>query len=121
MSAARKAAQQQIDTAIRLLHEGQFTCSITLALAAEGQMPEGSEASVFRRMKELVPDKIDEFNKVRNWLKHDRPPDQEAIYELEVIFAPLRATSKFWQTYRDTSVSMADFFRFWEKRGVSLD
>jgi hypothetical protein len=116
----KEAAQQQIDMAIRLLHERHFACSITLALAAEGQMPEGRDASVFRRIAELAPDKVDEFNKLRNWLKHNSPPDQHAIYELEVSIALLRATSKFWQTYRDTSPSMLAFAQFWEKKGIKL-
>jgi hypothetical protein len=115
-----EAARQQIDMAIRLFRERQFACSITLAMAADGQMPEGDEPSVSARIKGLATDKEQNFNTVANWLKHHRPPNELPIYELDAVLALMRATSKFRQAYRDWSPMMQAFDRWWRRRRKGL-
>jgi hypothetical protein len=91
----KEAALQQIHMAIRLFRSRDFACAITLALAAEEQLPDADAPYVFKQLKQKVPKEKAMFNLVRNWLKHHKEPDEIDLYEFEVVIALMRATPKF--------------------------
>ncbi len=111
------AAQQQIEIAIRLFFDKEFASAITLALAAEEQMPNGERDYLFRILKERYPSVVDRFNEVRNWLKHFRPPEEMEVYEFEVVLSIMRAVSKFTSVYREISAPMTDFDQYCVEKG----
>lgn len=108
------SALRQIHSAIEHLHNNQWECAITLALAAEGQLPRtDSEISLFNAMRTHSPDLASDgtFNLHRDWLKHwnDEKPDKIEISEFGVAIAIMRAVSKFYAVYGKASKEMHGF------------
>ena len=109
------SSRRQINAAIAHLHNKDFECAITLAAAAEGQLPD-IDVSLFRRL--LKRDKDEKMNLDLNgiitWLKHPTPdkPTNATISEFEVALTISRAIHKFVATY---AVSMREFegFSIW--------
>ena len=108
----KQAAVEQIEMAIRLFASKDFACSITLALAAEAQMPKTDDPHVYGRLRAVLSKKVaDEFNEVRDWLKHfnDDMPEEKDIFAFEVVIALIRATTKFYAVYKDTTPQFETF------------
>jgi hypothetical protein len=103
------SARRQIHAAIKLFHEDEYESTITLALAAESQLPHVAPYAYDWLKARVPPDKIDRFNDVRNWLKHIKLPDEIEITDFEAAFALLRATSKFRAVFRESSPIMDEF------------
>lgn len=90
----QQAAVQQIDMAIEMFHRRQWACAITLALAAETQLPTPPKWSVTSKLQlEYGREFIDKLNEPRNWLKHPRDPDTVTLYEMDAVMGLLRAIS----------------------------
>src|SRR6267378_6666877 len=82
------AARRQIHAAIKLFHEEEYESTITLALAAESQLPNDAGPYLYDRLKARVsPDEVDMFNDVRNWLKHIKGPDEIEITDFDAALA----------------------------------
>ncbi|MER8447602.1 hypothetical protein NKH52_30995 [Mesorhizobium sp. M1066] len=119
----KEAASNQISLAIRLFHEEEFAGAITLALAAEGQMPPTMSPHVLKTSKDkAVPfmaerDFVSKMNEVRDWLKHHKDPEEMHIYEIEAFFAVARATSKFCAVY-DHSTPEIETFVAWYRANL---
>jgi hypothetical protein len=85
----RSAATNQLIAASEMFFAGRYDCAITLAGAAEGMM-EG-RGPLFTRMKSEVPEELQDvvgrteaervtyLNRLRDWLKHHKMPDQIVI------------------------------------------
>ncbi|WP_158808530.1 hypothetical protein [Beijerinckia sp. L45] len=121
----RDAARQQIEAAIELF-DGRRSeaAAITLALAAEDQLPEPTDGktSLFQILKarNTGPDKMD-ANRIRNWLKHHKEPDQIGISELDVVFSILRAVSKYLAVYDDRDSESMKAFTIWVRNRGYFD
>jgi hypothetical protein len=90
----QQAALQQIDMAIEMFHHGKWTCAITLALAAETQMPDPEKPFVSSELRSKYGiDFMDQLNEPRNWLKHAKDQDTVELYEMDALMALLRAIS----------------------------
>jgi hypothetical protein len=116
----KQAAVQQIEMAIRLLQSSDFACSITLALAAEAQMPITAQPHVYERVRATAPkDVADKFNAIRDWLKHCNAdmPEELDIFEFEVAVALIRATTKFYAVYQETTPQFETFVTWAKVRG----
>ena len=114
----KAAAQQQIDMAWRLMKESEFACAITLALAAEERLPDTDKPHVLKSLRQKAPQEMEMFNQVRNWLKHDKPPDEIEIFEFEVALALMRAVSKFRAVYGQASAPMDAFVEWTREKGL---
>jgi hypothetical protein len=101
------AALRQIRAAIAHLNKGELECAITLAGAAEGQIPESIMESLFRLIQRKLPGA--EINKVRDWLKHKSGPDTATISEFEAALMISSAIKKFVGAY---GFSHPDFEKF---------
>ena len=71
---------------------------MTLAAAAEGQIPEGVVEHLFRLLRRRAPQ--ENFNLFINWLKHPSGPDSATISEFEVALTIARAIYKFVAVYK---------------------
>ena len=117
----QQAAVRQIDMAIELFHRHEWPCSITLALAAETQLPKSEKPFVAARLQaEYGTEFIDSLNEPRNWLKHTKDPDTVTIYEMDALMAILRAISKFTATYGAWSEDMSKFDAFFKERLAAI-
>src|SRR5579872_7452996 len=87
------SSMRQIKAAIEHLHDNQLECAITLAAAAEGQLPETKVEYLFRLLRRLKPQ--EDFNVFINWLKHPTGPDKATISEFETVLIISRAIQKF--------------------------
>jgi hypothetical protein len=106
----QQTALQQIDMAIELFHRDQWACAITLALAAETQLPDGKKPFVIAKLRsEYGGELIDGLNEPRNWLKHAKEPDTYTLFQADAVVAILRAISKFTALYSEWSEDMAAF------------
>jgi hypothetical protein len=106
----RQAALQQINVAIELFHRRDWACAITLALAAETQLPNGEKPFVSSVLKDQYgAEFMDEVNEPRNWLKHSKEPEIATIFEMDAVMAILRVISKFTSLYGAWSDEMAGF------------
>jgi hypothetical protein len=103
------SALRQINAAIQHFREGELECAITLAAAAEGQLPEPGATYLFATMKRAVPFSEFDHNLFINWLKHPNEPDDITISGLEATLTLLRAISKFRAVYRHLSPEMKAF------------
>ena len=113
----QQAALQQIDMAIELFHRAKWACAITLALAAETQLPNSQKSSVESKLRLEFGDKfIDRLNEPRNWLKHVREPDEITLFEFDAVIAILRAISKFSAFYQEWSEDMAAFDAWYREK-----
>ena len=113
------AATQQIEMAIRHLEDDEFACAITLALAAEEQLPwpSGDTPHLLGVMRASETDKQVDVNKVRNWLKHNKEPDEIGISEFDVVVALIRATTKFHAVYGKPTLDMKKFLAWVKQEG----
>lgn len=111
------AATQQIEMAVRHLDNDEYACAITLALAAEDQLPAPTSDKPFLlgTMRIAQVDKKVDINRLRNWLKHNKEPDEIGISEFDVVTALLRATTKFHAVYGEPTEIMKAFLA-WVKR-----
>ena len=87
------ASLRQIIAAIEHLHKRELECAITLAGAAEGQLPETAKDYLFRLLKKVFSH--DDLNLVRDWLKHQSGPENATITEFEAALMISRAIHKF--------------------------
>jgi hypothetical protein len=94
------AAYRQIVAAIDHLHKKDYECAITLAGAAEGQVPERSSSHLFRIIRKYFTS--DEANAMIHWLKHPSGPDGAEITEQEVVVTIIRAIQKYVSAYETT-------------------
>ena len=109
----KDAARLQILTACTLLFEGNWECAMTLAGAAEGQIPETKNAivpDIFTRIKSVLGknyaserEHVSFENSERDWLKHNSDQSNKLIYEFKAFMMVARAASKYWSVYRDNS------------------
>lgn len=113
----RLAAERQIHAAIAHFRASDFECVITLCSAAEGQMPEPSEAthlfSILKRAsaKHPAPDRgKDDFNFVATWMKHGTGADAVEIEEWMVTMWLNRAISKYRAVYGSGTPEMTALF-----------
>jgi hypothetical protein len=112
------SAERQIHAAIKHYSVGEFECAITLASAAEGQVPDPSDqAYLFRMLQDFVAknpegdgEKID-FNMTSNWLKHKNEPSIEfEISDFLVKMWLYRAISKYRAADRIATPEMVKMF-----------
>jgi hypothetical protein len=107
--------------AIEMFHRRKWTCAITLALAAETQMPDPEKPFVSSELRSKYGiDFIDQLNEPRNWLKHAKDHDTVELYEMDALMALLRAISKFTSLYDAWSEEMAKFDE-WVKSKISSE
>lgn len=115
------AILRQILCAIRHLRKGELECAITLALAAEGQLPDSDKPYLYKQLKEAAPDLALDgtFNTIRDWLKHchQSKPDEIEIRLFDVAIAVMRATTKFIAVYRKSHPEFREFFEWCEAEG----
>lgn len=113
------SALRQIEAAIDHLNAGQFECAVTLALAAEDHLPRSDAPYLYKVLSDRVPeDEMKMFNVLRNWLKHHIEPDEIEFSEFEVAVALIRATSKFFATYRKSSQKTEAFIAWCQAKGL---
>lgn len=91
------SAYRQIVAAIEHLHRKDYECAITLAGAAEGQIPEKTTTHLFRLI--LKKFSSDEANAYIHWLKHQSGPNGAEITEQEVVITIVRAIQKYVGAY----------------------
>jgi hypothetical protein len=123
------AALFQIHGAIKLFHKGEFECSVTLAGAAEGILPDDfqniSLYKILRERQMAKSEKLD-LNFVQNWLKHGKfkLKDGKQV-ELEsmritpflAVFSIQRAITKFAAVYGGDTPQMAKFMKWCNGEG----
>jgi len=115
------AILRQVICAIAHLRHGELECAITLALAAEGQMPNTEKPHLYKQLRAAAPDLARDgtFNVLRDWLKHfheDKPDDIE-IQLFDVAIAVMRATTKFTAVYGKTHPEFEAFSEWCEIEG----
>jgi hypothetical protein len=111
------AALYQITAAIEHFHKHELECSITLAAAAEGILPDAEGGFLFQQFKTRASTKkrenLDHLNFVQNWLKHGKYNGKEVesigIAEFFAVISLLRAITKFVAVYRRETPDMAEF------------
>ena len=110
------AAQRQIHAAIAHYRNGDFECAITLASAAEGQIPEPNTrkpSHLFGVLKDYLTrtgaPPVD-FNYMATWLKHGWGVDETDIADPDVTFWLNRAISKYRAMYGSGTDEMASLF-----------
>jgi hypothetical protein len=104
------SALRQIEAAVDHMYAGQFECAVTLALAAEDHMPRSDAVYLQNELEKRVSKKgMSTFNLLRNWLKHHIEPDEFEFSDFEAAIALVRATSKFFATYRTTTPKLEGF------------
>ena|ERR1043165_371299 len=114
----RLAAERQIHAAIRHLLSGEFECAVTLALAAEDQLPDTSEPTLWNVLKQqVVPSDMRVFNDLRDWLKHGSGKDAREISELEVAIALIRATTRYFAVFKFETDEMRAFVKWCTDKG----
>ncbi|BBO06579.1 hypothetical protein SG09_59290 [Bradyrhizobium ottawaense] len=114
----KTSSLRQIHAAIKLFHDDEYEATITLALAAESQMPHVEVPYLYERLKARVsPDEVDIFNDVRNWLKHLRPPDEIEITNFDAALALVRAVTKFKAVFNESSHLMDEFADWIRQKG----
>ena len=114
------AAQRQIEAAIQHLQVGDFECAATLALAAEGMLPEPTGIHLFKAIKQQLPDKtqITILNDLRNWLKHPPGADTREVSEFEIAIALVRGVSKYFAVFGDKTPAMDEFVLWCVSKGL---
>lgn len=118
------AILRQILGAIRHLRKGELECAITLALAAEGQLPDTDKPYLYKQLKQAAPDLAlnGTFNAVRDWLKHfhQSKPDEIEIRLFDVAISVMRATTKFIAIYEKSHPEFQEFFEWCEVEGYKV-
>src|SRR5262245_43435097 len=118
----RNAALRQIHQALRLFHEGEWECAITLALAAAEHLPETKQPQLWSVLMEEKPEAKALFTETRNWLKHNDPQkkDEHYISEFEAIVSLVRAVSKYHAAYQDETEETVRFVDWARSMGFTL-
>ena len=113
------SALRQIYAAIKLFHEEEYESTITLALAAESQLPNDvAKPYLYDVLKARVStEEVDIFNDVRNWLKHLIPPDEIDITDFDAAIALVRAATKFKAVFGESSPTMDEFADWIRQKG----
>jgi histidyl-tRNA synthetase len=111
----QRSALRQIHGAIAHFHQGEFECAMTLAGAAEGQLPANDKLYLFRILREGATE--EDFNLFTNWLKHPNGPENATISEFEVVLTISRAISKFVAAYQSSSREFEDFSKWAVAKG----
>lgn len=101
------SARRQIEAAIRHLYANELESAITLAGAAEGQLPETTKDYLFRILKRHFGH--DELNAVRDWLKHPAGQDAKTITEFDAALMISRAIQKFVAVYEAAVPAFVEF------------
>ena len=104
------ASLRQIIAAIDHLHKKELECAITLAGAAEGQLPEKRTDYLFRLLKKVFSH--DDLNLVRDWLKHQSGPENAIISEFEAALMISRAIHKFVGVYQASHPKFEEFSKW---------
>jgi hypothetical protein len=127
----RLASMRQIHCAIEHLKQRDFECSITLAHAGEGMLPEPEKPYLRHKIKDMSKSKEIQAaggqtdpNDISVWLKHGtlnkaRVETLTIPAEESVAFV-CRAISKFEAVYNDLSPEMTSF-RKWIKEWLEND
>ena len=111
----KTSALRQIETAIRLFHEGSLDCAITLAAAGENILPATDDPHLFQS---LQPHNAElDINLVINWLKHPFAPDTATISEFEAAIAIARGITKFVAVYHQSCAPFETFLRWSHEAG----
>jgi len=98
---------RQACAAIAHFHKGEYECAITLAGAAEGQVPSSDPLYFFKLIRRKFSG--DETNLYINWMKHGSGPDTATISEQEVVVTIIRAIQKFVAAYEASCKEFNDF------------
>jgi hypothetical protein len=109
------SARRQINAAIAHLHKGDFECAITLAGAAEGQLPDTEHFYLFKILNK-IRERYDP-NAHQNWLKHPSGPECITITEFAVTLAISRAIQKFVAVSQSSTKDFEGFSRWAVERG----
>jgi hypothetical protein len=110
-STRKLSAQRQISAAIRHFINGDLECAITLAAAAEGQLPNTADPYLLKGLARVVPFAEFNHNMVINWLKHHIEPNEVNIPRYEAIMVISRSISKFVAVYWEISRLMDLFLK----------
>jgi hypothetical protein len=122
------AALFQIHSAIKLFYKSEFECSITLAGAAEGILPDDLQnISLYRILRERQTEKLEklDLNFVQNWLKHGTfklDGKQVMLESMRItpflaVFSIQRAITKFAAVYGGDTPQMAKFMKWCKGEG----
>jgi hypothetical protein len=103
------SALRQIRAAIQNFEAGELECAITLAGAAEGQLPDTESPYLLKGLKDHTPFSIFDYNSAINWLKHAKEPDSTTITGHEAAIVLFRAITKFVAVYWQISQEMDAF------------
>jgi hypothetical protein len=108
------AALRQIQASLAHFEADDFECSVTLALAAESQLPEATGTYLIKVLKEKISSQTDFniLNDLRNWLKHPKEPNERDISEFEVAVALVRAISKYFAAFNEETPEMRAFIEW---------
>ena len=126
LASKQDAARRQILMAALCAFDGEWECAITLAGAAEGQIEDTEQLSMFDRLKKRKPDSRSErehiafINRLRDWLKHSGDQKDKFIYEFEAVFMVARALMKYWNAYHDNLDEIKLFDEWRTNNGYSL-
>lgn len=111
------SSQSQIHCAINLYTNYFFDAAITLALAAEDQLPDTTNPHAYSAIKAVSEDLAKTSNVLRNWLKHHKQPEKIDVSQTDVVTAILRASSKYMAVYSSYTPEMDAFFDWCRKNG----
>jgi hypothetical protein len=109
------SAYRQIVAAIEHFHNKDYECAITLAGAAEGQIPERTSTHLFRVIRRRFS--REETNIFINWLKHQSGSENAEITEQEVVVTMIRAIQKYVGAYEVTHPQFETFSEWCMARG----
>ena len=115
---------RQILGAINHLKRNEKECAITLALAAEGQLPATDRPHLLMLLREAAPDlaKDGTFNLHRDWLKTLGPETNQmrvVISTFDVAIALMRAISKFEAVYEQSHPEFVSILKMVRRRRIS--
>jgi hypothetical protein len=106
-------AIRQIIVAIYLLHQGEWESAITVALGAEGYMPNLPEGNALyfwgELQKRASQEELIAFNETKNWLKHAYGSDQRYVTNYEAVMAIMLAISKYVALYGEVEPVIEKF------------
>jgi hypothetical protein len=109
------AALRQIKASIIHFHKREYEAAITLAGAAEGQIPEPTMTYLFRLLKRHMSS--DEANAYIHWMKHQSGADKASIPDFEVVLTISRAIHKFVGAYKASCDEFEEFSAWAVEKG----
>lgn len=122
----KEASRRQIEVAIRLYHEGEWECAMTLAGAAEGQLPDVTRNHLFRKIRDKRPAEFANekewasfLNETRDWLKHKEDQDPRDIVNFEALVMLWRALTKYYENFGEETRGMSEFRRWGQAQGYT--